>query len=551
MSAEPAVHAPAARRVRSAGELVRAVAITVGVFTSGGVLLAVEIAASRVLAPSFGNSLYVWGALIGVVLTGLAIGYWAGGALADRFPTTELLLSVMTLGALLVLTVPLVDGRVLDWIVGWDPGPRLDPLLAAAILFGPLSVVLASVTPVAVRLAALSLATVGRIAGRLFAVSTAGSIVGTFATAFFLLPELGTGQLLSGAAATLLAAVALVALTGRAYVAGALGLAAAAGAVVVTVALAPDSEGRLTGRAAQNYSPLYRLRGGAAGDVDYRAEGYRVRFREETAYHALAVVEDSEARYLRFDSSFQSAMPLRRPFGTSFAYTDWLQLALAYNPSARDVLFIGLGGGSAPKRVWRDFPHVQIDAVELDPVVRDVAQRWFGLPRDERLRVTVDDGRRFLRRTDRRWDAIVIDAYYSDSVPFHLTTREFLELVRTRLRPGGVVAANVIGAVRGRESRLFRSFWRTYGTVFPTLAVHPVGSGPPEELRNLVVVATESALPQRDFLVSRWRGIRARSRGAPDLTRAIRARYERQIPTDDVPLLTDDFAPTDALILID
>jgi len=151
VSAEPAVSARAARRARAGGELLLAAAIVVGVFTSGAVLLAVEIAASRVLAPSFGNSLYVWGALIGVVLTGLAIGYWAGGALADRVPATGLLLAVMAVGAGLVLAVPLFDEPVLDWILRWDPGPRLDPLLAAAVLFGPASVVLAAVTPVAVR----------------------------------------------------------------------------------------------------------------------------------------------------------------------------------------------------------------------------------------------------------------------------------------------------------------------------------------------------------------------------------------------------------------
>ena len=215
------------------------------------------------------------------------------------------------------------------------------------------------------------------------------------------------------------------------------------------------------------------------------------------------------------------------------------------------MLYIGLGGGSAPKRAWRDFPQLSIDVVELDPVVRDVAYRWFGLPRDERLRVHVDDGRRFLRRTDRQWDAIVLDAYYSDSVPFHLTTREFLELVRSRLRPGGVVAANVIGAVRGRDSRLFRSFVRTYSSVFPTVAVHPVGEGPLDEIRNIAVLASDAPLSQEDFLAQRWREVRARSRGAPDLTRAIRGRYDGQVPVNDVPLLTDDFAPTDSLILVD
>ena len=154
-----------------------ALAIGVAVFLSGAVLLGLEIAASRVLAPTFGSSLYVWGSLIGIVLTGLAVGYWAGGVIADRLPTPYLLVGTLTVGAALVALVPVMDERVLEWIVTWDPGPRLDPLLAAAILFGPASVVLASASPIAVRLAARSLERLGRTAGRLFSVSTAGSIV--------------------------------------------------------------------------------------------------------------------------------------------------------------------------------------------------------------------------------------------------------------------------------------------------------------------------------------------------------------------------------------
>ncbi|HSL65034.1 MAG TPA: fused MFS/spermidine synthase, partial [Gaiellaceae bacterium] len=230
------------------------------VFTSGAVLLGMELAASRVLAPYFGNSLFVWGSLIGVVLAGLSIGYWLGGVLADRLPATELLLGVMTLGALLVLLVPIVDGPVLDWVVGWDPGPRLNPLLAAVILFGPASVVLAAVTPVAVRLAARSVDTVGRTAGRLYAVSTAGSIVGTLATAFWLVPELGVSQLLALAATVLLAAVVLVAAVERLPVAVAVAFLATVGAGVAAVSVAPEESDTLEGAAAQNWSPVYRTR---------------------------------------------------------------------------------------------------------------------------------------------------------------------------------------------------------------------------------------------------------------------------------------------------
>src|SRR5215218_5292481 len=172
------------RNLLSAAMRARPAAIAVAAFLAGAVLLSVEIAASRVLSPFFGNSLFVWGALIGVVLAGLAVGYWVGGTLADSFPRPELLVAAIAVGAAGVLVIPFIDQTVLEAVVGWDPGPRANPLLASVLLFAVPSVVLASVTPIAVRLRARDLARFGRTAGRLFSVSTVGSIVGTFATAF-------------------------------------------------------------------------------------------------------------------------------------------------------------------------------------------------------------------------------------------------------------------------------------------------------------------------------------------------------------------------------
>lgn len=530
----------------------RVLALGVAVFTSGAVLLGLEIAASRVLAPFFGSSLFVWGALIGVVLTGLSVGYWAGGVLADRLPGPRLLAAVMGLGALLVLAIPVVDEPVLEAIVRWDPGPRLDPLLAAVALFGLPSVVFAGVTPIAVRLSARSLATVGRTSGRLFAISTAGSIAGTFATAFLLIPEFGTNQLLGQASAAMLAIVALFALAERLRIVAALALVAAGCATVASFALAPETGGRLTRVAARNYSPVYRLQGSSGGaNVDYASEGYTIVYRKDTRYHGLAVVDDDDSRYLRFDNSFQSGMWLDRPFDTRFEYTDYLALGIAYNPDAENVLFLGLGGGSSPKRMWRDFPRLRLHAVEIDPVVVDVAYRYFELPRSPRLTVDVQDGRRFLATDERRWDVIAIDTFYGDSVPFHLTTLEFLELVRSRLAPGGVVVTNMIGSIRGSSSPLFRSLYKTYATAFPTVVVHPVKEpGETDEaFRNLILVATEGAAPREAFLLERWASLRSRSRSAPDLADAIRTRHNASIPTRDVPTLTDDYAPTDALLL--
>src|SRR4029079_9121710 len=223
------------------------------------------------------------------------------------------------LGAVLVLAIPLVDEWVLERVVSWDPGPRLDPLaplhgpfwphwlcsarVAAIALFGPMSVVLASVSPIAVRLAAQSLDRLGRAAGRLFSLSTAGSIAGTFATAFWLVPEYGTDQVLAVGAVVLLAAAAFVAVVEGIWLPAAMLGAAAAPPFLAVGALAPDTTGkRLTGLAAQNWSPLYRERDIRTprkldpAEVSAAVGGFTVREARDTRYHRLFVVEDEESR---------------------------------------------------------------------------------------------------------------------------------------------------------------------------------------------------------------------------------------------------------------
>jgi spermidine synthase len=531
-------------------------AVGIAVVAAGAVLLGVEIAASRVLAPAFGTSIFVWGSLIGVVLAGLAAGYWLGGMLADRYPRSLLLVAVMATGAAAVLAVPLVDGPVLDWVVERDPGPRASPLLAATILFLPASVILAAVSPIAVRLRARSVGSVGRTAGRLFALSTAGSIAGTIGTAFWLVPELGTGQLFAFAAVALLAAALVVAAVERLPAAMAVAAAGAVAAAAVGMSIAPDRAGTLSAAASRNWSPLYVERGRPVKTADTWVDStLDVLVDRETRYHHVFVVDDADTRYLRFDSLVQSAMFKRAPFRTRLRYSDFFSLALAYRPTSRDVLAIGLGGGSSPKRLWRDFPQLRIQAVEIDPVVRDVAYRYFHLPHDPRLTVAVDDGRSYLERNaGRRWDAILIDAFYADSIPFHLFTAEFLEQVRKHLRPGGVVLVNTIGATAGEGSQLERAIYRTYRSAFATVVLHPVslpGQDSPTDVRNLMLVATDAPAPSRDFLLQRWTELRREHPTAPDLAQPIRDRIDRPLDLDGVPILTDDYAPTDSLLLLD
>ena len=525
----------------------RGLPITVAVFISGAVLLGLELAASRVLAPYFGSSLIVWGALIGVVLAGLSGGYWVGGSLVDRRPKAWLLVATLAVGAGCVLAVPFLDRPVLEAIVSWDPEPRLNALLASLALFGLPSVVLAAATPMAVRLRTDAIARLGRTAGRLFAVSTAGSIVGTIGTAFWLVPELGTDQLIAFGAVALFAAAAVVAAAERLVVPLAVVALGIAGASVAAVELEAATGGRLSSAQTRNYSPNVRLRKALRPSGPTKDAG--ILYAKDSRYHRIVVAEDAGIRTLLFDALSQSAMQVDDPYATQFGYTDYLHLVLAYKPAARRILFLGLGGGSAPKRFWRDYPQLQLDVAEVDPEVVKVARRFFAVPASPRLRIDVEDGRRFLAKHTDRYDAIVVDTYYSDSIPFHMATREFVELARRRLEPGGVIAMNVIGAVRGNGSKLFRALYRTYRTEFPTVVVHPVDH--PDSFGNIILLATEGGEPQKSLLAARWRELRARRPTAPDLSGAISMRYDAPIPTADVPTLTDDYAPTDALLLFD
>jgi spermidine synthase len=390
------------------------------------------------------------------------------------------------------------------------------------------------------------------MAGRLFSVSTCGSIAGTFVTAFWLVPAVGVDQLLAVMAATLLGAAALVAVANRLWPALFVAIAASAGAVVASFALVPHAGATLSPLAAANWSPVFRDRGDPEGSTPPFYSG-KVVYRKDTQYHRIAVVDSDQIRQLRFDSSYQSATMLKDPYATVYDYTDYMQLGLAYNPAARNVLMIGLGGGTVAKRVRRDFPQVSVEIVELDPVVSQVARRYFSVPQDgPGLHTTIEDGRQFLLRDKRKWDVIMIDAYYADAIPFHMVTLEFLELARSRLSQDGVIVTNAIGAVRGEGSELFRSMYRTYRAVFPSVAVHPVDDPrdySPSGIGNIILVASEFRPPTKDDLARRWARRRQKVPKAVDLDWAIRSRWEEPISSEGVPILTDDYAPTDALLL--
>lgn len=276
-----------------------------------------------------------------------------------------------------------------------------------------------------------------------------------------------------------------------------------------------------------------------------------VLYEKDSLYHKIIVRDRDNIRHLHFDNTYQSAMNLDNPDELVFNYTRYLHLARVFAPEARSVLFLGLGGGSIQKSFYREYPDLILDVAELDPDVVKVAKEYFGVTEDSRLKIHTVDGRLFLKRTDKLYDLAILDAFSYESIPFHLTTREFLRELADRLTPDGVVAANVIGAVTGPQSRLFRSMIRTYQEVFSQVYIFPVGrfDGRGDAiLRNIVVVATkdrERLTPEELF--TRAQELLARGQMRRDVSPLVHSLLHETIPTADVPVLTDDYAPVDNL----
>ncbi|MHB8946010.1 MAG: spermidine synthase [Bacillota bacterium] len=504
------------------------------VFTGGAALMALELVGSRVLAPYFGNSIFVWGSLIGMFMAALAGGYYAGGRLADRWPSRRLFEVIVLVAGLCILAVPLYSETFTAWAAGRGLGPKAGPLLAATVLFALPSLLLGTLSPFALKLATKDIAVIGNTAGALYALSTAGSIAGTFITSFWLIPAFSVRLVIQliGVTLAVLAGADLVA-TSRRKVSTALVL------LFLVTALAAAS-------------PLGGVLGAALPQE-------RVIFDRETLYHHVRVVDRGDSRYLRFDNSWQSGMYLSDPDRARFTYTDFFHLALVWQPHPSDALFIGLGGGSAPKAFLKDYPDLRVDVAEIDPVVIDVARRFFDVPTDPRLNMAAQDGRLFLKGTPRSYDLIALDAYYADAVPFHLFTREFFTLAGQRLKPEGVLAVNVIGAFEGAHSNLLRSIYRTIKEVFPEVYLFAVpldnsetpGSIDPGLERNIIVMATKGgARLSPDEVQARAEGLAAsgvlKSKGLADDSAYLYS--GSSIRTDDVPVLTDEYAPVDSLL---
>ena len=472
----------------------------------GAAVLIVEILGAKMLAPYFGTSHFVWTAQIAVTLISLSVGYYAGGWVVDRTGNLGRLFACIFAAALyLGLTVPLcrpVAEACLDLKLA------IGSLLASGFLFLVPLGLLAMCSPFLVRVMTSSLGGVGKQAGRLSAISTIGSVIGTVLIGYVLIPFFPNSvtMLCTAGSLAILAAVYLIAWGS--------GLRARAGLVMILLA-------------------------GGVGYVVVLPEGrtlpgFKEIERSNSNFGMLQVMKaDGEPYYyLLNDLLAQNGYDTqRRQSVHSFTYLLNL-LAHAYTPTVSNALFIGMGVGIVPMQFTRE--GIAVDVVEINPAMVGVAERHFDFNRS-RMNLSIDDGRHFLNRVPRQYDTIILDAFVGDSSPSHLMTREAFAAMRLALRPHGTLVINSFGDLRPDNDYYTASLYKTLSSVFKTVKIHAA-----EDDGNIFFVASDQ--PQLAFLHQP-----DLTAVHPDVLETVTKAIGRTVETDSRHgrVLTDDFNPVE------
>jgi spermidine synthase len=478
------------------------------VFVVGAASLGAEIAAARLLAPYFGASTIIWANTIATVLVALSVGYALGGRLADRAPFMHRLCQIVVAAAVLLAAVPFLSGpllRIASTAIGsLSAGAFFASLLAVLALVAVPVLLLGTVAPFAIRLTLERTEEAGRVSGRLYALSTAGSLVGTFLAALLLIPFAGTHRTFLAFAL----ALAIVGVAGlpRRYTAVPVVLA-------VLLALPP-------------------------GGIDLRIAGSgRVIYEAETQYQYARVVEQPDGeRWLQLNEGVAThSLYVPGSYLTGNYWDEFLVLPFAARPAPpAHVAILGDAAGTTARAYGHYFPRTAIDAVELDGQLTEIGRRFFALGRTPLLRTITADARPWLASVSRRYDAIFLDAYRQPYIPFYLATREFFALLRSHLRPGGLVVVNV-GHPAG-SGALEKAISATLRAVFPFVVRDPA------QPTNAIIAASASPLSGR--LLSA-----ARPALAPELRPIAAASAARLGPSlRGGPVYTDDIAPVEWLV---
>ena len=436
----------------------------ISVFITGAAVLVIEILGTRVLAPFYGSTIFVWSSLITLTLGALALGYFVGGRLIDRYPYPLTLFVIVGIAAFFVFlpmridqwVLPLTDGLGIQW----------GPLAATLLLFAAPLFLLGMAGPMVIRLTSKDVKHSGSTAGMVFAIATVGSIVGALLAGFFLLPHFSVTILFNSTAAVLM-------------------LAAFIGAVL-------ESRDKKKGSATFAAIMIFLAVAGFSLPKYYYEDsrGFQILHHEQSRYADLKVMDMGgvfEARCMFMDGMAQTCVSEGGTGASLDRYVLEIKNLSKTWPADTKILLLGLGGGAIVKELAPDF---SLDAVELDPKIAELAFEYFDLRFDKDDSLIIADARNFLRQKGDNYDIIISDLYIGGTIPAHLYTKEMMELIKNRLSEKGVAVVNIAGTL---QSDLVVSLVYTQNSVFSNVVVTADSADSAGSFTNILVHLSRSS----------------------------------------------------------
>jgi spermidine synthase len=523
------------------------------VFIASFCTLVIELVAGRIMAPYVGVSLHTWTSIIGVVLAGISIGAYLGGLIADRYPRSSTLGWLLFLSGLGAFSIsPLTN------LVGgaqFQTSLMIRILVVTTIIFFVPSCILGMISPVVVKLTLNNLAKTGNVVGKIYAFSTLGSILGTFATGFFLISWMGTRYILAAMGIILI----LSALVFGGFFVRKKGLALVFLflflILILTLvglygyaAIHPD-EISLSTSPIQSMKTLY----GYAFKPPLEEETY---FFKESDYYTIKLKKSirgnngNPLESLVLDHLVHSYTDLNDPLYLEYEYIRIYEEVVRWQASKREffkALFIGGGGYTFPRFIEAKYPEAEIDVVEIDPEITRVVKNYLGISENTRIRSFNEDGRWFVMncKDPGSFDFIFGDAFNDLSIPYHLTTKEFAMQLKKLLRPNGLLLANVIDSFK--KGAFMPSYIRTLEEVFGKGNVHLITLSSDYDhigISTCVVVASPQRLNIDDFVKA------IKEKGGKEMTSHVmpQDRLQQYLKERYSVILTDDYVPVDNLI---
>lgn len=501
--------------------------LTIAVFISGALVMVLEMVGGRVLAPHVGTSAIVWTSLIGVVLACLALGSWAGGKFADRKLSQAGLSQILACAAIGTAITAFFHNSIGSGITNQIGNLHLAAVLAAICIFALPAFFFGMITPYIVRLSLASLKTAGATVGRIYALSTAGSILGTFLGGFVLISFFSSTMILWSIVVTML---------------------------LLSLAVYPQ---RFLPRVAlllifiwlawqDNLYAKWLVNKGGVRLIESPYNSLRIIDGKDTRY------ENTSVRLLATDPGYtQSGMMLEKPEDLYFNYTRYYALGPHYRPDANSILMLGGGGYSVPKWLLskesplKENSNLNITVVEIDPAMTKTAKEFFALKDNPKLEIIHEDARSFLNHNNKKYDLIFVDVFNSHySIPFQMGTKEAIQEMRKAVAPGGVLLMNVISAIDGEDGRLFQSIYQNLEKEFAETRVYSVGNPDhPEEVQNLMLMAFADKPSTPSSSISEV------NPSSSEIHKMESRRHLKDL-VYTVPPLTDDYAPVERYTLM-